>query len=307
MDRQRKYWVVSPNVNAREVLLESWKHEILKRKCAFMGWGKDHQIGRRFANEIRKGDLILIARRHNGKPDVVGFGIATEHFEWSSNDPKDDLQFDSMRELRPFRPLSRAPKGIPFMDGLRQTMALAQLHPERDEKQKQICDWMQQELIVESACLETAKDEDRLDPRLDELQHQDESEYQVRGQSEVVIARRDEAKLINGYINWLEKQGRKLHIAKYGTLRCDAFEEERNNLIEAKRSSEREHIRMAVGQLLDYAFQGRNLFADPHLAILLPNKPAELGTQFGWLKEHNIHVIWKDMDVFLDNCDGQFT
>ena len=292
--------------NAKEELLASWKHEILKREHAFMGWGKDHPIGRRFANEIRKDDLVLIARRHNGKPDVVGFGIATGIFEWSSNDPKYHLQFGSAQELRPFRPLSRAPKGIPFMEGLRQTMALAQLHPDRDEEQERICDWMEQELAAESTRLETVKNQDQLDPRLEKLQHQDESEYQVRGQSEVVTATREEAKLINEYINWLERQGRKLHIAGYGALRCDAFEEERNNLIEAKRSSKRENIRMAVGQLLDYAFQGRNQFTDSHLAILLPNKPVEVETQFGWLKERGIHLIWKDKDVFLDNCDGQF-
>jgi hypothetical protein len=216
------------------------------------------------------------------------------------------MQFGSNWALRPFRPLSRVMNGIPFMDGLRQNMALAQLHPDRDLKQKQICEWMWQKLTAESARLETMKDQDRLDPRLEELQHQDESEYKVRGKSEVATATRDEAKLINEYINWLERQGRKLHIAKYGTLRCDAFEEDRNNLIEAKRSSKREHIRMAAGQLLDYSFQGRNLFNHPHLAILLPNKPPRLETQFGWLMEHNIHLIWKEMDVFLDNSDGQF-
>ena len=38
-------------------------------------------------------------------------------------------------------------------------------------------------------------------------------------------------------------------------LCCDRFEKKRHNLIEAKSSTKREYIRMAVGQLLDYAYQ----------------------------------------------------
>ena len=102
----------------------------------------------------------------------------------------------------------------------------------------------------------------------------------------------------------MKLQGRKLHIAKYWKLRCDAFEEERNNLIEAKRSTQREYIRMAAGQLLDYAFEGRERFGNPNLAILLPEKPAE--EWLGWLKKSNIHLVWKDGEIFMDNDDGQF-
>jgi hypothetical protein len=36
-----------------------------------------------------------------------------------------------------------------------------------------------------------------------------------------------------------------------------ARKENRKNLIEAKASDNRENIRMAVGQLLDYAYQGK--------------------------------------------------
>ncbi|MBS1804484.1 MAG: hypothetical protein JST28_14055 [Acidobacteria bacterium] len=63
--------------------------------------------------------------------------------------------------------------------------------------------------------------------------------------------------------------------------------------------------RMAVGQLLDYAFAGRKELHKPNMAILLPKRPDE--TPLGWLKEIGVHLIWKEGRTFRDNCDGQFT
>lgn len=306
MGHQRGFWVVSPNVNARENLTEIWRHEILRRKAAFMGWGMDHPIGQRFASRIKRGDIILIARRHKGQPQVVGFGTATGRFEWFQKGQRARFHYGSIHKLKPFRPLSRAPKGVQLIDALNHTMALVKLHPSRDEKHKTICDWMEKELAADSRLTKEREANQTLDPRLKELRHQDESEYQVRRKGEIAIARRDEARLLNEYIEWLKLQGRKLHIANYRNLRCDAFEEDRLNLIEAKRDIERGHIRMAVGQLLDYAYQGREHFRKPHLAILLPRRPSKLG-QLGWLSENEIHLIWKEGNVFLDDCDGQFT
>jgi hypothetical protein len=144
-----------------------------------------------------------------------------------------------------------------------------------------------------------------MDPRLKELHHEDELDYEVQNRAGIKRAQKAEAKLLNGYIAWLKLQGRTLQIAKYRNLRCDAYEEERNNLVEAKRSVAREYIRMAAGQLLDYAFLGRERFKHPNMAILLPEKPED--KSLGWLAEINIHLIWKEGEVFLDNDDGQFT
>jgi len=86
---------------------------------------------------------------------------------------------------------------------------------------------------------------------------------------------------------------------------CDAHEKDRNNLIEAKASNRREYIRMAVGQLLDYAFLGKEKFGTPYMAILLPKKPEpEILT---WLHGLKISVIWKQRRTFVDNARGQFT
>jgi hypothetical protein len=64
-----------------------------------------------------------------------------------------------------------------------------------------------------------------------------------------------------------------LQIVKYKNLRCDPYEEDRNNLIEAKCSAVREYLRMAVGQLFEYAFLGRKYFGKSNKAILLLRSP----------------------------------
>jgi hypothetical protein len=114
-----------------------------------------------------------------------------------------------------------------------------------------------------------------------------------------------EASLLGEYRDWLLKQGRKLLIVKYKSLRCDAYDKKRNNLIEAKCSAAREYIRMAVGQLLEYAYLGRKTFGRPHKAILMPSRPDPRSIE--WLAELNVNVVWKEKKVFLDNANGQFS
>jgi len=92
---------------------------------------------------------------------------------------------------------------------------------------------------------------------------------------------------------------------KYGRIECDAWEEERQNLIEAKGSTSREDIRMAVGQLFDYAFQRKEGLKQPHKAILLPAEPARDSVE--WLEPLGIKIIWRRGRSFLDNANGQFT
>src|ERR1700677_1142546 len=96
-----------------------------------------------------------------------------------------------------------------------------------------------------------------------------------------------EAMLLEKYTEFL---GRKLKSLHPGKLRCDAFDDLRNNLIEAKSSRHREYIRMAVGQLLDYSFQCKEEFPTLHKAILVPNKPD--ADVVRWLDATNIAVIW---------------
>jgi hypothetical protein len=112
-------------------------------------------------------------------------------------------------------------------------------------------------------------------------------------------------KLVLRYNRWLEKWGRKLRIAVYRNLRCDAYEPRWKNLIEAKSSSTRQNIRMAVGQLLDYGYQERETFGEPKMAILLPEEPENRDVE--WLSDYNISLIWEERGSFVDNAGGAFT
>jgi len=130
-------------------------------------------------------------------------------------------------------------------------------------------------------------------------------DYKVQTKARVIRAEKVEAELLQSYRRWLAEQGRKLSAVKYRALQCDAYEEDRRNLIEAKSSARREHIRMAVGQVLDYAFQGRKKFGAAHKAILLPSEPSS--EIVDWLDSLEIKVIWRDKKAFLDSANGQFT
>jgi len=66
-------------------------------------------------------------------------------------------------------------------------------------------------------------------------------------------------------------------------LKCDAFEKARKNLIEAKSANSREHLRMAIGQLLDYEWQGKAKWGELHKAILVPDRPSE--DEIEWLQK----------------------
>ena len=135
------------------------------------------------------------------------------------------------------------------------------------------------------------------------LHHQ--LDYIVRSKKLMRRARKNEERLLIAYRNWLDSQGRKLRTARYGKLQCDAFEERRRNLIEAKSSTSREHIRMAAGQLLDYAFQIRKKFPNVNKAVLLPRMPDWRAVD--WLPKLKIAVIWRENGAFLDNAKGKFS
>lgn len=86
-------------------------------------------------------------------------------------------------------------------------------------------------------------------------------------------------------------------------LFCDVFEETRGNLVEAKGSCARETIRMALGQLLDYA-----RFEKPATArgVLVPTMPRK--DLVSLLASANVFVVWKDSNGgFVDYASGRFT
>lgn len=58
------YWILSPNVH-NDSSLNIWKEIIAERKNAYIGYGPDDSTGAVFFNEIKKGDIILIAQGAN--------------------------------------------------------------------------------------------------------------------------------------------------------------------------------------------------------------------------------------------------
>jgi hypothetical protein len=143
------------------------------------------------------------------------------------------------------------------------------------------------------------------DAHLTNLPHLHELEYEVRTRRKVVLAKKKEFELVNSYREWLEDRQKELGRVNYKNLQCDVYEVNRKNLIEAKCSTKREYIRMAVGQLFDYAYLGRKQFGKPNMAILLPEKPDPKSIK--WLSELHIGIIWKEKDRFVDNANKQFT
>ncbi len=316
----RSYWVVSPNVRNNEATVGAWRQASVSQASAFMGYGpKDmehSQIGAKFAGNvmpgIMDGDVILIARRHQFEPEIVGFGIVRGHFATRLKNFKPPETFGSLRKLVPFIPWSGdPPESVPIREVIRHTKALVQLHPERNFDHRKICDWIDQQIQR----ISKVNDRKRRRPTTATQQYSalrivaspknHQLDYKVQTKESVIRAKKTEALLLEAYREWLAKQDRLLSVLKFNLLQCDAFEKCRANLLEAKSSASREHIRMAVGQLLDYAYQGRNKFGELHLAILLPAEPGP--DMLEWLDSLGIKVVWRDKSKFLDNANGQFT
>ena len=327
--RERRYWVVSPNVKADNHTVGEWRNASLTRRAAFMGWDpnepRDSPMGPKFAgrvpNGIEPGDVILIARRHNHVPEVVGFGVVEGEAKTTlpGFQPPDD--FGSLRRLEPFVPWSGPEAEVDLGPAVGHTRALAQLHPHFNEDHRAICDWMERYLqkpsTAEAPEARASRnttirrrstrnvEPDARDVAIVLLPGNYQLDYEVRSKAEVRRAQRQEAILLKNYQQWLKDQNRELGSVKIGALQCDGYDKLRDNLIEAKASARREHIRMAVGQLLDYAFQGKSELEKSRLAILLPEKPPK--DIEAWLDSLNIKLIWSEGDVFLDNSNGQFT
>jgi hypothetical protein len=114
-------------------------------------------------------------------------------------------------------------------------------------------------------------------------------EYSVAAYS--VAARQLEDELISRYETYLGRTLPVLRIRVTETI-CivaDAIDRQSGRLIEAKSSSGRAHVRMAIGQLFDYE---RHLSFRPTLAVLLPERPEENLIEL--LKNHKIVTIYEE-------------
>lgn len=309
----KSFWVVSPNVGGRA---SEWVPIILREHIAVMGWSAKHKIGERFTR-IPPKDVILIARRHRGRAEPIGFGVV-----WGSSEPgnargeckrfDNPTRFGSLRNLAPFVPIRDVPRGIPLPKTVNHSMALVKLHPKRNPAHKRVCDWMEGLLRERNArrssdlmSRETQAVQHSKEVRLANLPGNRDYDYKFHPKRAIVRARKKEARLLEAYRSWIEKKhGYVPKALKAMGLTNDCFDERRCNLIEAKASVKREDIRMAVGQLFDYGFYAAKRFGKLDRAILLPKEPA--ADVIEWLQPLDIGVIWRVRRGFRDNAGKRF-
>lgn len=97
------------------------------------------------------------------------------------------------------------------------------------------------------------------------------------GPSESRVGTKRESDLVNRYVEVLRANGSEVtgyHIPVADQpypLRVDIYDHTNQDIIEAKSSSSREHVRSAIGQLLDY----RRYVSHKRISVLLPKKPRE--------------------------------
>ena len=105
------------------------------------------------------------------------------------------------------------------------------------------------------------------------------AEEMVVSQRELYRAKRRESALVQEFSSWMERKGhtvRRQMITPANepkALFTDIFVEDLNILVEAKGSTDRGSIRMAIGQLLDYRRFSKT--RPPKCAVLLPALPGK--------------------------------
>jgi hypothetical protein len=117
----------------------------------------------------------------------------------------------------------------------------------------------------------------------------------------LAVWNRIESRLVDDWALWCSTRGRRVlrpivSTDEGTTLRADGFDEALGLLIEAKGSSSREHVRLAIGQVLDYSF----LIGDAVRlrALLLPTPPTPSAQRL--LSELEIGLIVREGDGFSE-------
>lgn len=108
---------------------------------------------------------------------------------------------------------------------------------------------------------------------------------------------KEEAVLVSAYVDVLREEGHTVtgyriqHAGPVRPLRVDLYDQTEHVLYEAKASSGREAVRMALGQLLDYR---RAFDVPPGLRMLLPERPAD--DLVDLLAEHKVRCVYPNSD-----------
>lgn len=130
------------------------------------------------------------------------------------------------------------------------------------------------------------------------------STFEVRGTPQERLARRAEALLVERYAASLapDRLCRARVVAETGVLYSDIYNETRRQLVEAKATATRPSVRMAIGQLADYA---RFIVPPPALAVLVPVRPSR--DLLALLATVRVAAVWEEGQTFADSTGGDFT
>jgi len=129
-----------------------------------------------------------------------------------------------------------------------------------------------------------------------ELEAFESEDFDSRVEGGLFRRTRHEQRLVHDYGAHLEARGHAVGRHRYPllvgvrNLSCDLFDETQSRLYEAKASSRREAVRMAIGQLYDYR-RFEDSPAAVKLAVLLPRRPADDLLEL--LGSLNIGVAWR--------------
>ncbi len=145
---KRKYWVLSPNVmnGADET---EWKNAISNLNRVFIGYDDKHRFGQIFKNDIRIGDVILIAQGQNSNKKffLCGFVDSEAKYEHLDGTPETAQN----RKLKFTIPKERLEKlGLDFNDSTwgesKQPATLYHLKPNEVQADKKIVNLLAAEL-----------------------------------------------------------------------------------------------------------------------------------------------------------------
>jgi len=321
-----QYWVVSPNIgnrNRESAALRFWIETVLRNRSAYMGYPPNKPVGQRFA-QIARGDVILIAhgsmKNHGANRRLVACGRVEANFQNPDGRVDDSVLRDHSQyaKLSPFLSLDEDPTrcGIPLRDTLHdgnpQPPAVFELQPGAPGHpgNRALCDWLGRKLSRAPAQRGNAGGNQQTSVIANSVMVDADANseaYEVTTRKQVIEAEKREQQLVNQFVALLDRRGITAERLRYssteGIFYCDVYVTDQAHLIEAKGSTSRGDIRMAIGQLFDYKQLTRKAGKRiSRLAVLLPTRPA--GDMEALLTSLKIGVIWKNGRSFSDNCGG---
>jgi hypothetical protein len=323
-----RYWIVSPNVRSHSWSLTLWRELIKQTETAIMGWPLDQktgmQLGRKFAEQIKENDVILIARGANDKKEVVACGRVSSAarvphgIDGTLLNTSDGVTvqapepFGSYRLLHPFVELEHQ-KRPSFKGVTYQIWAMYELKRGTVDNAR-ICDWLDDALIKQKKGSAVSGSQSKPAAKAEVLPTTEP--YLIVTKAEARRIAKAEAKLVNNYAAWLAKNHKRYPVPYSipisfsidgvgGHVACDLYDDDERMMIEAKSDTDRHSIRLAIGQLYDYAYLMQQIRGKKvRRAMLLPNRLDAEMEEF--LKSLRIASIWKKGNSFSDNIDETF-